>query len=313
VGVLFGGRSAERDISLRSGTAVLRAMLAAGVDAHAFDPAHQGLGALEAAGFARAFPVLHGRFGEDGTIQGVLETLRIPYTGSGVLASALAIDKVATKRLWQAQGLPTPAWFELERGAPLPPDLAQRLGGELVVKPVSEGSTLGVGKVDAADAAALAAAVADAHRFEGRVLIEQRVRGRELTCAVLGEGAGAHALPLVEIRAPGENYDYHNKYFGDATQYLCPAPLDPALAERIAQVCVAAYRAVGARGWGRVDLILRTGAGAGAEPQPCLLEINTAPGMTDHSLVPMAARAAGIAFGDLVLGILAGARLEVGT
>jgi D-alanine-D-alanine ligase len=313
VGVLFGGRSAERDISLRSGAAVLGALRQAGVDAHAFDPAHQGLGQLEAAGFERAFLVLHGRYGEDGAIQGVLETLRIPYTGSGVQASAIAIDKVMTKRIWQAQGLPTPRWLELDPAAApavLAPDLG-RLGAELVVKPVSEGSTLGVSRVDAADTAAVVAALAEVRRFEGRALVEERIRGRELTCAVLGDGAQAHALPLVEIRAPDANYDYHNKYFGNATEYLCPAPLDEALAARLGALCVQAYRAVGARGWGRIDFLLRPDAD-GVE-QPWLLEINTAPGMTDHSLVPLAARAAGIGFADLVLRILGSARLEIGT
>lgn len=307
VGVLFGGRSAEREISLLSGRAVLNALLQSGVDAHAFDPAQHGLGELESAGFARVFLVLHGRYGEDGTIQGVLETLRIPYTGSGVQASAIAIDKVTTKRIWAAEGLPTPAWRELIQGGPLPVDLA-RLGAELVVKPVDEGSAIGVGKVAAVDRAGVAAAVAAAHAYDRRVLVEECIRGRELTCAVLGEGAGAQALPIVEIRAPDANYDYHHKYFSDATQYLCPAPLDAQLAERIGALCVRAYRALGARGWGRIDLMLR---GDGPSAEPFLLELNTAPGMTGHSLVPMAARAAGIDFAALVLRILADARLEL--
>jgi D-alanine-D-alanine ligase len=322
VGVLLGGRSSERDVSLLSGAAVLRALRASGVDAHPFDPAQQSLAQLEAAAFDRVFLILHGRYGEDGAMQGVLETLRIPYTGSGVQASAIAIDKILTKRIWQAEGIPTPAWVRHDRGADaapaamphaapapqLPSPLAQP-DTDLVVKPASEGSTFGVTKVAAGDRAALAVALAEALRFDAHVLIEECIHGRELTCAVLGQGASARALPLVEIRAPGANYDYHNKYFSDATQYLCPAPLDEALARHISALCVRAYRAVGARGWGRVDVMLREAAG-GAEPY--LLEINTAPGMTDHSLVPMAARAAGLGFADLVLQILADARVEIG-
>jgi len=308
VGVLFGGRSSERDISILSGTAVLRALQQSGVDAHGFDPASQSLAQLEAAGFHRVFLVLHGRFGEDGAMQGVLEILRIPYTGSGVQASAIAIDKITTKKIWEMVGLPTPAWASHYRGDALAPDLA-RLGKDLVVKPVSEGSTFGVSKVAAADRAALEAAVAQALNFDSRVLVEEQIRGRELTCALLGEGPGAQALPLVEIRAPGANYDYQNKYFSDATQYLCPAPLDPALSGQISELCVRAYRAIGARGWGRVDVMLREEGGV---ERPYLLELNTTPGMTDHSLVPMAARAAGMSFAELALHILGEARLEIG-
>jgi len=189
------------------------------------------------------------------------------------------------------------------------PDLA-RLGPDLVIKPVSEGSTFGVSKVRADDASAVGQAIAAARSFDPGVLIEECIVGRELTCAVLGDGRDARALPLVEIRAPGANYDYHNKYFSDETQYLCPAPVDAGLAARISALCVRAYRAVGARGWGRIDVMLRTEGGV---DQPYLLEINTAPGMTGHSLVPMAARAAGMEFPDLVLHILGGARLEIGT
>jgi D-alanine-D-alanine ligase len=308
VGVLFGGRSTEREISLRSGAAVLRALREAGVDAHAFDPATGTLAQLEAAGFARVFLILHGRYGEDGAIQGVLETLRIPYTGSGIQASAIAMDKITTKKIWQTLDLPTPAWTRLDRGDPLPPELSG-LGPCLVVKPVSEGSTFGVSKVRSSDQGALHAAVQEALRYDRHVLIEECIRGRELTCAVLGEGPGARALPLVEIRAPEANYDYHNKYFGNQTQYLCPAPLDEALAQHIGTLCVRAYQAIGARGWGRIDVMLRR---EGDREQPYLLELNTAPGMTDHSLVPMAARVAGMEFPELVLRILADARLEIG-
>jgi D-alanine-D-alanine ligase len=308
VAVLMGGRSSEREISLRSGGAVLKALREAGVDAHAFDPQEKNLAALEAGGFDRAFLILHGRFGEDGAMQGVLETLRIPYTGSGVQASAIAMDKVTTKRIWQAEGLPTPAW-EARAAWDDPVPAPRRLGELLVVKPVSEGSTFGVSKLRADDGAAFEAALAQALRFDQRVLVEECIVGRELTCAVLGEGAQARALPIVEIRAPEGNYDYHNKYFGTATQYLCPAPLDAALAREVQDLCLRAYRVIGARGWGRIDLMLRKEAGG---ERAYLLELNTAPGMTDHSLVPMAARAAGTDFGALVLEILAGARLEIG-
>jgi D-alanine-D-alanine ligase len=307
VGVLLGGRSSEREVSLLSGGAVLQALQQAGVDAHGFDPAQHTLGELEAAGFDRVFIALHGRYGEDGTIQGILETLRIPYTGSGVQASAIAMDKITTKRIWQAAGLPTPAWLRHLAGEGLP-DLAG-MGGTIVVKPVSEGSTFGVSKVDPLDTVALQAAIAGARGFDSTVLIEECIVGRELTCALLGEGAGVRALPLVEIRAPGANYDYHNKYIGDDTQYLCPAPVDDALAAAIATLCVRAFQAVGARGWGRIDVMLRDEGGV---EQPYLLELNTAPGMTGHSLVPMAARAAGIDFTELVLQILRDARLEIG-
>ncbi|HYA66385.1 MAG TPA: D-alanine--D-alanine ligase, partial [Burkholderiaceae bacterium] len=300
VGVLYGGRSSERDISLLSGSAVLRALQQCGVNAAGFDPAAHSLAQLESAGFDRIFLVLHGRFGEDGVMQGVLEMLRIPYTGSGVQASAIAIDKATTKKIWESVGLPTPAWTSFCAGQMPGPELAH-LGPELVVKPVSEGSTFGVTKLAAGDRTALDGAIAEALKFDSRVLIEERICGRELTCAVLGEGQDARALPLVEIRAPQANYDYHNKYFSDATEYLCPAPLDGAVAEQISQVCLQAYRAIGARGWGRIDLMLRT---EGSVERPYLLELNTAPGMTDHSLVPMAARAAGMSFAQLVLQIL---------
>jgi D-alanine-D-alanine ligase len=308
VGVLLGGRSSEREVSLLSGGAVLQALQQAGVDAHAFDPASHSLGELETAGFDRVFIALHGRFGEDGTLQGVLETLRIPYTGSGVQASAVAMDKITTKKIWQAEGIPTPAWTRHAAGEPLP-NLAG-LGGLIVVKPVSEGSTFGVSKVDAGDAAAVQRAIAGACGFDRTVLIEECIVGRELTCAILEENGAVRALPLVEIRAPGANYDYHSKYFSDETQYLCPAPVDDALAARIQALCVQAFRAVGARGWGRIDVMLRDEAGV---PHAYLLELNTSPGMTAHSLVPMAARAAGTDFTALVLQILAGARLEIGT
>ncbi len=307
VGVLFGGRSSEREVSIMSGTGVLAALRSRGVDAHAFDPGTQTLAELEAAQFDRAFIALHGRFGEDGTIQGVLETLRVPYTGSGVQASAMAIDKLTAKRIWAAEGLPTPAWRVGHADTDWKRVVAE-LGDALIVKPAREGSTIGITKVTQHDGNELAAAFEAAVRYDDRVLIEELIHGRELTCAILGEGATARALPLVEIRAPAENYDYQAKYFSEDTQYFCPAPLEERLARDIERLCVRAYNALGARGWGRVDVMLRTDPRG---DRPYLLELNTAPGMTSHSLVPMAARAVGLSYEDLVLEILAAARLEV--
>ncbi|HUL63422.1 MAG TPA: D-alanine--D-alanine ligase [Burkholderiaceae bacterium] len=307
VGVLLGGRSAERQISIMSGTGVLTALKERGVDAHAFDPGTQSVAQLAAAGFDRVFIALHGRFGEDGTIQGVLEWLRIPYTGSGVQASSIAIDKVTTKRIWEYEELPTPAWQVLTAGSDWKRVVAE-LGDALIVKPSREGSTIGISKVLTHDQDELALAYAEAAKFDDIVLVEELVRGRELTCAVLGEGATARALPLIEIRAPGENYDYQNKYFTDDTQYLCPAPLPAELAREIQQLSVRAYNAVGASGWGRVDIMLHVDARG---DRPYLLEVNTSPGMTGHSLVPMAAKAVGMSYPDLVLDILSRASLKV--
>ena len=313
VGVLYGGRSSERDVSIRSGAAVLQALRAAGVDAHEFDPAMHTLAELEAARFDRVFCILHGRYGEDGAIQGVLETLRVPYTGSGIRASAVAMDKPTTKEIWTAAALPTPAWLQIARGGDIGAAFARcgeaAFAPGLVVKPAREGSSFGTTKVYAGDRAAFEAALREAWQYDTQALIEERIVGRELTCALLGEGVDTKALPLVEICAPDANYDYQNKYFGDRTEYRCPAPLDPALAQQIQALCVQAYRAIGARGWGRIDVMLRDEADG---TKPYLLELNTAPGMTDHSRVPMAASAAGIGFPDLVLRILAGARLELG-
>ena len=307
VGVLLGGRSAEREISLMSGNGVLKALQSRGVDAHPFDPGTQSIGELEAARFDRVFIALHGRFGEDGTIQGVLEMMRIPYTGSGVLASALAIDKLATKKVWLAEDLPTPAWRVVHADTDWT-QLRAELGDHLIVKPVHEGSTIGITKVTTHQADELAQAFAAAAKYDDCVLVEKLIQGRELTCAVLGEGANARALPLIEIRAPAGNYDYQNKYFTDDAQRLCPAPIEPALAREIEQISVRAYNALGARGWGRIDLMLHQD---GRGDRPYLIELNTAPGMTSHSLVPMAAKAVGLSYEDLVLEIVADARLEV--
>ncbi|MCP5266363.1 MAG: D-alanine--D-alanine ligase [Burkholderiaceae bacterium] len=301
VAVLFGGRSAEREISLKSGSMVLAALNRRGIDAYAFDPAERPLQDLVDRGFERAFIALHGRYGEDGTVQGALEMLGVPYTGSGVLASALAIDKVATKRIWASLGLPTPA-FEVCLPASRGTQLVQQLGLPYIVKPAREGSTLGLTKVTRA--AGHRAAYRLASSFDVDVLAESFVDGRELTVSVLGEGAQAKALPAIEIRAPEGNYDYRNKYFTDDTRYLCPAPIDAALSREIAALSVAAYRALGCAGWGRVDLMLDR------DMKPWLLEVNTSPGMTDHSLVPMAAKAVGIDYDALVEQVLRSACLK---
>lgn len=303
VGVLFGGRSSEREVSIMSGTGVLNALHARGVDAHAFDPAAQTLGELETAQFDRVFIALHGRGGEDGAIQGVLETLRIPYTGSGVQASAIAIDKVFTKRIWETHKLPTPRYRVIVSSARAHlNEVADELRLPLIVKPPNEGSTIGISRVRGYSG--MAEAFTLARKYDDVVLAEEFIEGQELTCAILGQGSQAEALPLVEIRAPDANYDYHNKYFGEATKYLCPAPIDAALSETIRQLSVRAYNALGARGWGRIDIMLSK------RGEPFLLELNTSPGMTGHSLVPIAARAVGIDYEDLVLRILALATLE---
>ena len=291
VAVLFGGRSAEREISLMSGNAVLQALREAGVDAHPFDPAQRDLHALRDEGFDRVFIALHGRYGEDGTVQGALELLGIPYTGSGVLASALSMDKVRTKMVWVANGLPTPDWVVL--GADSDWDaVAARLGLPLIVKPAREGSTIGLTRVTAVDQ--LPAAYALASRHDRLVLAEVFVEGQELTGPFLGD----RALPLIRIEAPQGNYDYQNKYFSDETRYFCPCGLDDAEEARIRELVMRAAVVLGCEGWGRADLIRR------ADGSVWLLEMNTSPGMTGHSLVPMSARAAGLDFTALVLAIL---------
>lgn len=291
VAVLFGGRSAEREISLMSGNAVLQALREAGVDAHPFDPAQRDLHALRDEGFDRVFIALHGRYGEDGTVQGALELLGIPYTGSGVLASALSMDKVRTKMVWVANGLPTPDWVVL--GADSDWDaVAARLGLPLIVKPAREGSTIGLTRVTAVDQ--LPAAYALASRHDRLVLAEVFVEGQELTGPFLGD----RALPLIRIEAPQGNYDYQNKYFSDETRYFCPCGLDDAEEARIRELVMRAAVVLGCEGWGRADLIRR------ADGSVWLLEMNTSPGMTGHSLVPMSARAAGLDFTALVLAVL---------
>ncbi len=304
VAVLCGGRSAESEVSRMSGAGVLAALRSSGVDAHEFDPAQRPLDDLVREGFARAFIALHGRYGEDGTVQGALELLGIPYTGSGVMASAIAMDKVYAKRIWMTHGLRTPD-FVLAGSARELADATARLGLPMAVKPSREGSTIGFTKLLSIDDAAAAFDAAREHDVD--VLCEAFVQGRELTVAVLGSGDEAQALPIIEIVAPDGNYDYQNKYFSDDTRYLCPAPLDAAFAASIAELALAAYRAIACEGWGRVDVMLRQGDDA-----PFLLEVNTSPGMTGHSLVPMAARAVGISYEELCLRILASARLKIG-
>lgn len=306
VGVLFGGKSSEREVSLMSGGGVLNALQSRGVDAHAFDPATHTLADLAAARFDRVFIALHGRFGEDGTIQGALEILGIPYTGSGVQASSVAIDKLMTKQIWLAEELPTPAWRAVHADTDFKRVVAE-LGDALIVKPSREGSTIGITKVTTHDHDELRLAFDAAVKYDADVLIEELIVGRELTCAILGEGKQARALPLIEIRAPGANYDFHHKYFSEDTQYLCPAPVDERLAHDVQAMCVRAYNALGARGWGRVDVMVHVDPKG---DKPYLLELNTSPGMTGHSLVPMAAKAAGLSYEDLVLEILSTARLD---
>ena len=297
VAVLLGGPSSEREVSLMSGNAVLAALRERGVDAHPFDPAERDLWDLKRDGFDRVFIALHGRFGEDGTVQGALETLRIPYTGSGVMASALAMDKWRTKLVWQAAGIPTPRYRVVDAGTDWMAVVAA-LGLPLIVKPAREGSTIGITKVATVDHGELATAYAEAARHDALVLVEEFVVGRELTASIVN----GRALPLIRIEAPQGNYDYHNKYFSDETKYHCPAGLPDAQEQEIRATCLRAFAVVGCSGWGRLDLILR------ADGSYSLLEVNTSPGMTGHSLVPMAARQAGVSFPDLCIEILQGSR-----
>ena len=303
VGVLFGGRSAEREISLMSGSGVLEALLAAGVDAHAFDPAMRTLADLAAEKFDRIFIALHGRYGEDGTLQGALEQMGIPYTGPGVLASAIAMDKAMTKRVWLFHGLSTPR-FEMLHAQSDWNQVAATLGLPLIVKPAHEGSTLGLTKIT--DASQLPAAYAQAAKFDRAVMAEEFISGMELTCPVLGEGDDARALPVVRIVAPDANYDYQNKYFSNETQYLCPSGLPEAQEKQIQQLVLDSYRTLGCRGWSRADVMVRATDG-----KPFLLEINTSPGMTGHSLVPMSAKAAGMPYEALCVEILRMAALDL--
>lgn len=296
VGVLFGGRSGEREISLMSGSGVLEALLTKGVDAHAFDPGLRCPTELAAEKFDRVFISLHGRYGEDGTIQGLLELLNLPYTGSGVLASALSIDKIATKQIWLSNGLSTPEFEELTANSDWEA-VVKHLGLPLIVKPANEGSSLGLTKVKSVDE--LPAAYQLAAGLDKKVIAETCIIGDELTCPLVGEGVNAEALPVIKIIPPDANYDFHNKYFSDETQYLCPTGLASEVNEGVQNLALAAYRALGCRTWGRADVMLDQKTG-----KPYLLEMNTSPGMTSHSLVPMAAKAAGVEYADLVLWLL---------
>jgi D-alanine-D-alanine ligase len=296
VGVLLGGKSGEREISLMSGKGVLEALLSKGVNAHAFDPAECSISDLAEQQFDRVFIALHGRYGEDGTMQGLLEQMKLPYTGSGVLASALAIDKQATKRLWSSFSLATPKFAMLNAKSDWD-QIAKDLGMPIIVKPAREGSSLGLSKVT--NVADLPAAYEMAAKLDRDVMAEQCIIGEELTCPIVGDGANAQPLPVIRIVAPDSNYDYHNKYFSDDTRYLCPTGLDVSVEKKVQDLALSAYRALGCKGWGRADVMIDNKTG-----QPYLLEMNTAPGMTGHSLVPMAARAAGVEYADLVLWLL---------
>ena len=302
IAVLFGGSSSEREVSLMSGKGVLEALTSRGIDAHAFDPAERDLVELKKEGFAGCFIALHGRHGEDGTVQGALELLGIPYTGSGVMASSVAIDKIMTKRIWRFEGLPTPDWRMVRSGA----ETAQAfkdLGSPMIVKPAREGSTIGLAKVT--EASQCDAAYELAARHDDLVLCEQFIAGDEVTCPVLGVGSAARALPVIRIVAPDGNYDYHNKYFGEETKYLVPCGLPAGEEEAIQALVLKAYQSLGCRGWARADVMIDA-----KTRKPYLLEINTSPGMTSHSLVPMSARAAGISYEQLCEDVLASATLD---
>ena len=295
VAVLMGGRSAEREVSLMSGTGVLEALRAKSVDAHGFDPAERDLGELKREGFARCFIALHG--GEDGTVQGALEVMGIPYTGSGVLGSAVALDKWRAKMIWLAGGLPTPRYRILQANDDWDA-VAADLGLPLIVKPANEGSTLGLTKVTAVAQLPAAYELA-AKKYRDVALAECFVDGPEYTAGILGETV----LPLIRIEAPQGNYDYQHKYFSDDTKYLCPCGLAPEQEAKLKALSLEAFRLLGCSGWGRVDLMLDEAG------EPWLLEVNTSPGMTGHSLVPIAARAVGMSYEDLCLKILEGAHV----
>ena len=296
VGVLLGGRSGEREISLMSGNGVLEALISKGVDAHPFDPGLRCPTELVNENFDRIFISLHGRYGEDGTIQGLLELLGLPYTGSGVLASALAIDKIATKLVWLSSGLSTPEFQELKADSDWNA-VVKHLGLPLIVKPAHEGSSLGLTKVKSVEE--LPAAYQLAAGMDKKVIAETCIVGDELTCPLVGFGADAEALPVIKIIPPEANYDFHNKYFSDETKYLCPTDLAPEVNAAVQELALAAYRALGCKTWGRADVMLDQKTG-----KPYLLEMNTSPGMTSHSLVPMAAKAAGVEYAELVLWVI---------
>lgn len=291
VAVLMGGTSAEREVSLRSGGAVLAALQSLNINAGAVDPTAQVVQQLQQGGFERAFMCLHGRGGEDGVIQGALDTAGIPYTGSGVLGSALSMDKYRCKLLWQGAGLPTPAFMVLLNTEDLE-QAATNIGFPLMVKPAREGSSIGMARANNIDE--LRAAWNTAREYDDLVIVERWISGKEYTCAILA----GEALPMIRLETPRGFYDYTAKYNSNSTLYHCPCGLEPAKEEEFQELALKAFVSVGASGWGRVDLL------TDADNEPWLLEVNTAPGMTDHSLVPMAARAAGMDFPGLVLRIL---------
>ena len=291
VAVLYGGHSAEREVSLKSGAAVLAALRKSDIDAHGFDPAVQDLHTLLDDGYQRVFIALHGRFGEDGTVQGALELMGIPYTGSGVLASALAMDKWRSKLVWQAAGLPVPEYELLTADSDFDA-VAARLQLPLFVKPANEGSSVGITKVKRV--ADLRAAYEEAARHDKLVITEVFVGGGEYTVAILG----GEALPVIKIEPANEFYDYEAKYLRDDTRYLCPCGLSPEREAEMQRLAQQGFALIGGTGWGRVDFLVDEAG------KPYLLEINTSPGMTDHSLVPMAARQTGMSFEQLVLRVL---------
>jgi D-alanine-D-alanine ligase len=296
VGVLMGGRSSERDVSLQSGSGVLEALRNLGIDAYAFDPGLRPVESMTQEQFDRVFISLHGRYGEDGTMQGFLEQISIPYTGSGVLASAMAIDKQVTKNIWLSQGLATPKFMMLDEYSNWD-EVIQYLSLPLIVKPAREGSSLGLTKVKLVSE--LQEAYQLAAKLDREVMAEQYIVGEELTCPVIGQGKYVQALPMIKIKAPDANYDYHHKYVSNDTQYVCPPGLDPKLEEAIEDLAIRSYQTLGCSGWGRADVMIDQNTN-----QPYLLEMNTSPGMTTHSLVPMAAKQAGVSYEKLVLWIL---------
>lgn len=295
VAVMFGGNSAEREISLKSGNAVLAALRRAGVDAHAFDPAERPLAALKEEAYERIFIALHGRGGEDGSLQGALDLMGIPYTGSGVLASALSMDKWRSKLLWQAAGIPVPDCMLLTADSDWQA-VVDRLGLPIFVKPANEGSSIGISKVTTV--AELSVAYHEAAKYDSLVLAERFIDGAEVQFPILGD----RVLPSIRIETPHEFYDYDAKYFANDTRYLCPG-LTPAEERRLAALVLKSFEVLGCRGWARVDLMLDR-----KTSEPYFLEMNTSPGMTDHSLVPMAAKVAGISFEELVVQVLEMAR-----
>jgi D-alanine-D-alanine ligase len=296
VAVLFGGRSAEREVSLKSGVAVLVALQRSGVDAHAFDPAKRDLHNLLDERFDRVFIALHGRYGEDGTVQGALELMGIPYTGSGVMASSIAMDKWRTKMIWQAAGLPIPDFMLINERSDWDA-VVQRLGLPLFVKPANEGSSVGISKVK--QVSELKAAYAEAAKHDKLVIAERFVGGGEYTASILN----GRALPVIKIEPANEFYDYEAKYLRDDTRYLCPCGLSAEQEAEMQALAQQGFAVIGGQGWGRVDFL------RGTDGKAYLLEVNTSPGMTDHSLVPMAAREAGTSFEQLVVQVLESAHV----